>query len=119
LINGSIQSSFGIDLMELELDPSNAGKPVRLILSGTSTPQDAFHVELRGLRIGQDASEIEPAFAQARILGDARTHNSLLILDISGQDTQALDGIGVIITRLDPHEDTGSQGNYVLQWITE
>ena len=119
LISGSIPSSYGIDLVELALDPSVEGKSLRILFRGTSTPGNQFHVELLGINIQESETGVERSTAQTGMSRSARTENGQLILDINGLNLEAFNGLGLIVTRLDPYEKTGLSGNYVIQLIVE
>jgi hypothetical protein len=119
LINGSIPSSYGIDLMELSLDPSAHGKSLRIILRATSTPQDEFQVELHGVNILNSDAGIERFPAQTGVLRSGQTENGQLVLEIPSLDTGSFNGLGMIIVRTDPYENSGSPGNYAIQLLVE
>ena len=119
LINGSIPSSFGVDPLELELNPWVDGKSLRLILKSSSTPQDKFHIELFGIQIGQTDSGTGRSLTRAGILKSAQTQNGQLILDLPELDIESYNALGVLVTRLDPYEKTGSPGNYLIQFEIE
>lgn len=119
LINGSISTSYGIDLLELALDPSARGKSLKLILRATSTPQDQFQVELFGIQTYQGDAALKRYSTQDGPLGSAQTENGQLVIEIPSLDLEAFNGLGVTILRTDPYESTGSPGNYSIQVLIE
>lgn len=119
LINGSIPSSYGIDLAELSLDPSAQGKTLRIFLRATSTPQDEFHVELYGINIHNSEAGIERFAAQTSVMRFAGTENGQLVLEIPSLDVESFNGLGMVIIRTDPYENSGSPGNYAIQLLVE
>ena len=114
-INGSIPSSYGIDLLELELDPAAQGKSLKINLGTTSPSEEKFLVELKEIRIEHNDTWVKRFPTQAGILKSALTENGQLSLVVPDLDTQAYNGLGVIITRLDPHEDLDPFGEYTVQ----
>ncbi|HEX5837527.1 MAG TPA: hypothetical protein VFY26_06830 [Anaerolineales bacterium] len=115
LINGSISSSYGIDLLELDLDPSADGKSIQIILRGTSTPADVFHVEVQGMRFEVRETGIERISSPAGILGSARSENGQLLLEISSLNLASCNGLALTVIRMDPYEATNGSGHYALQ----
>lgn len=111
-INDSIPSSYGIDLLELKLDPSASNRSLKVIFQNTSNPQDRFNIEAwkmdtQGLR----SSASEPVSIQ--------TENGYAVMDIdrSGKKTSSI--IGLVITRLDPNEDIDASGEYQIEISVE
>jgi hypothetical protein len=111
-INDSIPSSYGIDLLELKLDPTASNRSLKIIFQNTSDPQDRFNIEVwkmdtQGLR----SSASEPVSIQ--------TENGYAVMDIdrSGKETSNI--IGLVITRLDPYEDIDASGEYKIEISVE
>lgn len=115
LINGSISSSFGIDLLELALDPSVDGKSMKIILRGTSTAKDVFHVEVQGMRFESRDTGIERRLSPTGTLDSARSENGQLLLEISSLNLASYNRLALTIIRMDPYEATSGSGHYVLQ----
>ena len=115
LINGSISSSYGIDLLELALDPSADGKSIKIILRGTSTAQDVFHVDVQGIRFEESETGIERLSSPAGMLASARSENGQLVLEIPSLDLASYNRLALTIVRLDPYENRNDSGHYALQ----
>ena len=115
LINGSISSSFGIDLLELALDPSVDGESMKIILRGTSTAQDVFHVDVQGIRFEESETGIERLSSPAGMLASARSENGELVLEIPSLDLASYNRLALTIVRLDPYENRNDSGHYALQ----
>jgi hypothetical protein len=105
--------------MELELSPSFDDKSLRLILQSSSVPQDEFHIELLGIQVGQTDSGTKRSLSQSGILRSAQTQNGNLVLEIPALDLESYNALGVLVTRLDVYEETGSPGAYVIQFNIE
>ena len=119
LINGSISSSYGIDLLELALDPSADGKSIKIILRGTSTAQDVFHVDVQGIRFEESETGIERLSSPAGMLASARSENGQLVIEIPSLDLAIYNRLALTIVRLDPYENRNDSGHYALQVQTE
>jgi hypothetical protein len=115
LINGSISSSFGIDLLELALDPSVDGESMKIILRGTSTAQDIFHVDVQGIRFEESETGIERLSSPGGMLASARSENGQLVLEIPSLDLASYNRLALTIVRLDPYENRNDSGHYALQ----
>ena len=119
LINGSIPSSYGIDLLELGLDESVEGKSLRVIFQAVSSPQAEFQVVLEGIRMQSNEAGIRRSPAQSGAAWSAKSASGLLVLEVPGLDLESFNALGLIIIRTDPYEEAGSQGNYAIQIIVE
>lgn len=119
LVNGSIPSSYGIDLLELALDESAEGKSLKVIFQAASSPQDEFRVVAQGIRIRSSETGILRSPVQNDPVWSARTANGLLILEIPSLNLEAFNALGMIVIRTDPYETNGSQGNYTIQILVE
>ena len=115
LINGSISSSYGIDLLELALDPSVDGKSMKIILRGTSTAKDVFHVEVQGIRFEGSETGVERLSSPAGMLASARSENGQLVLEIPSLNLASYNRLALTIVRLDPYENRNDSGHYALQ----
>jgi len=118
-INGSIPSSYGIDLIELELSPSLEGKTLRLNLISEGDPTLAFHIQvLKTKAINQDGEMKSQSAQIGEPISMDMNHGSLNI-EIENLSRDDFDGLGLIITRMDPYEDMETIGAYSIQVITE
>jgi len=118
-INGSISRSYGIDLIELELDPSTEGKTLKLIFKNISNPENEFNVELWKIKTLQSESAPESYLAQTDEPKSTRTENGYLTMEIANLSVNDFNGLGLIITRMDSYEDTEASGRYLIQLLVE
>jgi hypothetical protein len=118
-INGSISANYGIDLIELELDPSTKGKTLKLIVMDTSSPENEFNVELWKTKKFQNASEPERYSAQTDEPKSMRTEKGYLTMEIDNLNADQFSSLGLIITRTDSSQDTEASGGYLVQLIVE
>ena len=118
-VNGSIPSSYGIDLIELALSPSMQGKNLRFIFTSPTDSGLEFHVELWKTRIIN--RNREPERQSAQMVGEfsAPAENGSLIMEIEDIDAGDFDGLGLIITRIDPYEDTEANGTYSIKFLAK
>jgi hypothetical protein len=119
LIDGSIPSSYGIDLLELALDGSAEGKSLKVIFQAVSSHQGEFQVVVEGIHIQNREAGILRSPAHKDPVWPAHTASGLLILEIPDLNMEAFNALGMIIVRSDPHEDSDSQGNYTIQLLIE
>ena len=118
-INGSISTSYGIDLIELELDRSTEGKTLKLIFKNISDPENEFNVELWKIKTLQSESAPETCLAQTDEPKSTRTENGYLTMEIANLSVNDFNGLGLIITRMDSYEDTEASGRYLIQLLVE
>jgi hypothetical protein len=116
-INGSIPSSFGIDLNEVTLNPAMKGKALRIVFTGNADSDLAFHVEVWKIKTSHGSGEGQSARIGEPISMSMENNN--LVLDFQALNDNNFDGLGLIITRLDSHEDTEATGTYSIRLITE
>ena len=118
-INGTISTSYGIDLIELTLDPSAQGKTLKLIFKGNSGPSHEFNVELWDVKTLPHGSGSEEHSAQRGEPESMRTEYGNLTMEIGNLDPNEFNRLGLIITRLDDVEKTDTSGNYRIQILVE
>jgi hypothetical protein len=99
-----IGNSFGIDLVEVSLEPVANGRPVTIEFHGAPGGAAEFHVQVVQLFNSGVAPLLE-----ART--DAKGHVSAVIPQI---DRSARDRLGLIITRLDANDGADPIGAYTL-----
>jgi hypothetical protein len=116
-INGSISTSYGIDLIELQLDPSAEGKTLKLVFKNISGPEDQFNVEVWETRHVQNGTETETYSAQSDKPKSMRTENGLVTMEINNLNVNNFNRLGLIIARIDPNR-SGS-GRYLIQALFE
>jgi hypothetical protein len=114
-INGAIATSYGIDLIELQLDPSTEGKTLQLTFKDISDPEDEFNVELWKNKTLENTSGPEAYSDQTSEPRSRRTENGFLALEIGDISMDDFNNLGLIITRMDPHENVEASGSYLIQ----
>jgi hypothetical protein len=118
-INGSISTSYGIDLTELQLDPSAEGKTLKLVFKNVSSPEDVFNVEVWEIKQLQNGTETETYSAQSNTPKSMRTENGLITMEINNLSLNEFNRLGLIISRIDPNENRSGSGRYLIQALFE
>jgi hypothetical protein len=118
-INGSIPSSYGIDLNELTIDPSLHGKNLKLVLTGPVGSTAEFHVEVWKTRTSNESSAPKHQSAQIAEPISLSTEDGRLVVEIDSLESSAFDGLGLIIIRTDPYEEKEATGAYSIQLLIE
>jgi hypothetical protein len=116
-IDGAIPFNFGLDLLELSLDPDIDGKSLKFMFESTSGPVYDYQVEIWGRRrqSTEDAGNEQPAF-EGPIFSE-RTCEGSLVLEIQKLDLEQMQGLDLVITRLDTQDSTPNSGRYHIQVI--
>jgi hypothetical protein len=111
-----IKSSFGIDFVDVVLDPGTQRQALTIEVSGAPGGSAEFSVEIWKLMdsgIPDGSSK-----GMLRVVGPPqRTREATggrSLLTISGIDTGAYNRLGLIITRLDSEEDSDPVGVYTI-----
>jgi hypothetical protein len=116
---GEIPSSYGIDLVELALPPSLNGRTLQVDFASLAGPGFEFRVEVwKTQSVVGDTGPGRRA-AQPDEPPSGVTENGRLTLEIPEADTAEFDGLALIITRLDPHENTETAGAYSLKFLAK
>jgi len=111
-----IPSSFGIDLVDVALDPSLNGQPLVIEFYGAAGTESEFAVQVWYLMDLKDGTQPRPVATQA-VPAAARSeagqdgHTSLVIPQI---DTAKYDRLGLVITRIDGQESFDPSGAYTV-----
>jgi hypothetical protein len=105
-----IKSSFGMDFVEVVLEPAVNGKSLTLEIQGLPGAAAAFDVQVWRLGAGENGPRAITA-APETIRSNAEGAYSYAIVSV---DTAALNRLALIITRLDPHESTDPVGGYTI-----
>jgi hypothetical protein len=114
--SGEIGGSFGMDFVDVILDPAADGQPLTLEIHGAPGADAEFHVQLWKL---MDAGEgMRPWRVPTRMTvpevltrADADGH---LVYTIPAIDTTAYNRLGLIITRVDAKEGLDPIGTYTI-----
>ena len=116
-IRGTISSSYGIDLIDLDLGSSMDRKDIKIVFAHSPHSSSAFHVEVWKTRtdLGEQGSP------PAQIVGSIAVSpgDGKMILEVENIGNTPFDGLGLIITRVDPYEDTEPTGAYSIQLLAE
>ena len=118
-ISGSIPSSYGIDLNELAFDPSMQGKTLKLVFTSNADSNLEFNIEVWKTRSVSESSKREWQSAQMVEPISMSTENGRLTLEVNNLNSDSFDGLGLIITRMDPYENMETTGTYSIQLVTE
>jgi hypothetical protein len=118
LINGTIPSSYGVDLLEFEWDPAAQGRSVKIVVDSISDPEHEFSVEL--WKIAALDEDGQPRSLSATGQPErARTENGSITLEIHATDMDDFSGLGLVITRTDPYEKPEVTGHYTVRLVAE
>lgn len=107
-----IGSSFGMDFVEVLLDPAAESQSLELTFS---TPDDSlgeFQVQLWELHDSGDAGSTRVVKA-SQVLTASEADGSL-VHTIPMLDTNDVNRLGLVITRLDTHESQDDGGDYTI-----
>jgi hypothetical protein len=108
-INGSIRSSFGLDLLELTSGPGLEGKFLKIVFKSVSGPDFTYNVELWANQ-GKAAGASGPIASKQSGLGTA-------VITIEKLDMQNPSNLDLVITRTDTNENVHQPGQYTIQVI--
>jgi hypothetical protein len=111
-----IPSSFGIDLVDVALDPDLDGRPLIVEFHGASRAESDFTVQVLYLMDGMDGSKprlvaTQPVPAAIRTAAKPDGHTLLVIPQI---DIAEYDRLGLVITRIDAKESLDASGAYTI-----
>jgi hypothetical protein len=111
-----IPSSYGIDFVDVVLDPATDGRSLVLEFYGTPGSDAAFDVQLWKLKEsgrGARRQRLVPHTAVAEILTGTNADGHVLYV-IPAIDRTTYSRIGLIITRVDTNERSDSTGEYTI-----
>jgi hypothetical protein len=106
-----IPSSFGIDLVDVTLDPSLGGQSLTLEFHGAREGEAAFAVQVWNLLLPGDGSRPRPASAETLMTKHPDGH---LFYAIPAINTAKCNGLGLAITRIDARESSDPEGAYTV-----
>ena len=118
-IRDSIPSSYGIDLIELTLDPSLEGKKVKLVVTSSNEANLAFHIEVWKIKTPSDSSSSEQQLAEVAVPISRPMKNGSLILEFENTNQDSFNRLGLIITRTDQYEEVEPSGAYSIQLLAQ
>jgi hypothetical protein len=110
---GEIGTSFGIDFVEVILNPIADGQPLSLVISADQADGAELHVLALSLVEGKDGrlQPLSQEIAPGTVLADQNGHRCLSLREI---DTEAFNRLGLVITRVDSDERADSLGAYAI-----
>jgi hypothetical protein len=106
---GAIPTSYGMDFVELLLDPSVHGQALAIRVQGEGAVV-RFHVQV--WKLVPDPTGIKPRAVAAAPESALQTDDGAYVYVIPNVDTTAYDRLALIITRLDSDETIDPVGNY-------
>jgi hypothetical protein len=108
-INGSIRSSFGVDLVKISPGPNLDGKTLKILFKSASGPDYNYNVELwahQEYKRGDD-----------RPIVSRQIQPGVSLIEVDKLDLEDFQGLDLVITRLDTNEDVHQPGQYTIQVI--
>ena len=105
-----IPSSFGMDFIEIDLDPATDGQPLTMAVYGAPGASATFDVQV--WELAMDGKRVIAAKEPVRLTPNTNGHLVTMIPAIDRQTTQRL---AVIITRVDARETVDPVGAYTLE----
>jgi hypothetical protein len=105
-----VKSSFGLDLVDVILEPAVDRKTLTLDFHGAAGAAATFNVQL--WQMGPGARQPRPITAEPETTS-ANTDGKYSYT-IANVNTAAVNRLALIITRLDPHESTDPVGAYTI-----
>jgi hypothetical protein len=106
-INGAITSSYGMDSIEVRLDPAMQNQPLTIRFRGKAATA-RFHVQVWKLAPG--GWKPRAVTGQPDVM--VQTADGAQIYTITSLDIDAYNGLALIITRIDSDETIDPMGNY-------
>ena len=108
-INGSIRSSFGVDLVRISAGPNLEGKSLKILFKSASNPEYTYNIELWTSR--------EHKGGAAGPAASKQTSPATPVVEIDQLDLEDLSALNLIITRTDTNENVLQPGDYNIQVI--
>jgi hypothetical protein len=112
--NGSILSSYGMDFIEIRLDPALHNQPLALRFHGQGGAS-SFSVQIWRLATGEVRPQALTALPEVAAPSAGGTH----LFFIPQVDMTAYDRLALIITRLDANEAADPEGNYQIAFESQ
>ncbi|HLO16235.1 MAG TPA: hypothetical protein VK206_15480 [Anaerolineales bacterium] len=118
-VSGAIPSSYGIDLINVEISQSLRGKKLKFLFTSPANSGLEFHVEAWKTRtINKNGEPEQQSVPKAEPIS-GQTENGNLTLEFQNLSKNDFDSLGLIITRIDPYEDRETTGAYSIQLSAE
>jgi hypothetical protein len=107
-INGSIRSSFGVDLVKIYPDPNLDGKTLKILFKSASGSDYSYNVELWA---HQEYRRDDQPIVSKQI------QPGVALVEVDKLDLEDFRALDLVITRLDTNEDVHQPGQYTIQVI--
>ncbi|NJC98327.1 MAG: hypothetical protein C3F07_00545 [Anaerolineales bacterium] len=117
-INGNIPTSYGIDLVELEIDPGSNGKTIKIVFDQPTSSIAEYTLSVWMLK-SPDPTNSARGLARIDESDVLNVENGYLVIDAKPMNTEEYNRIGLIIIRMDPFEIQDSTGNYTVQVLVK
>lgn len=107
---GAIRSSYGIDIVEVVLDPTDRGRPLTVELRREAARAAEFRLEVWKIR------EVDRHLVVTTVApeGATRLPDGSLLYTLRDLDRARYNRLGLIITRVDNQEEHDPEGSYTL-----
>jgi hypothetical protein len=106
-----IPSSFGMDFVEVALDPNLDGRPLTLEFHSAREGEAEFAVQVWSLMLPGEGSR--PRLASAEVLMTKHSDGHLFYV-IPAINTAECNQLGLVITRIDAQESSDPEGAYTV-----
>jgi hypothetical protein len=108
-INGSIRSSFGVDLVRISAGPNLEGRSLKILFKNASDPEYTYNIELWD-RQSHNGGAGGPVASK-------QTSPATPVIEIEKLDLEDLSALELVITRTDTNENVLQPGQYTIQVI--
>ena len=109
--NGSIRSSFGMDLVRISAGPNLEGKSLKILFKSASNPEYTFNIKIWDHR-ATTGGAAEPVASK-------QTSPATPVIEIEQIDLEDLSAMELVITRTDTNENILEPGDYIVQVIVK
>jgi hypothetical protein len=108
-INGSIRSSFGVDLVKLSAGSELDGKSIRILFKNAAGTDYNYNVELWAHQ--------EHRIDDHQPIVSKQTQPGVPVIEVDKLDLENFQSLDLVITRLDTNEDVNQPGQYTIEVI--
>jgi hypothetical protein len=108
-IDGSIRSSFGVDLIKISTDPSLTGKSLKILFKGSPSLDYTYNIELW--------PHAENEAGTDRPIVSRQSRSGAMIITIDKLNVEEFPALDLVITRTDTNENISQPGQYTIQVI--
>ncbi len=108
-INGSIRSSFGVDLIQLSPAPNLDGKSIKILFKNASGSDYNYNVDLWAHQ--------QHKIGDPQPLVSGQTQPGVPVIEVDKLNMEDFQTLDLVITRLDTNENLHQPGQYTIQVI--